>query len=59
MIDLEEIRQKVKGFKTIGIPYKYGCGIAKGDWVKVEKIFKNEFEESELRLQIWKKENKE
>lgn len=48
-----------KGFKTIGIPYKYGCGIAKGDWAKVEKIFKDEFEESDFRLQIWKKENKQ
>lgn len=48
-----------KGFKTIGIPYKYGCGIAKGDWSKVEKIFKDEFEESDFRLQIWKKENKQ
>lgn len=43
-----------KGFKTIGIPYKYGCGLAKGDWSKVEKIFKDEFEESDFRLQIWK-----
>lgn len=45
-----------KGYKTIGIPYKYGCGIAKGDWTIVEKIFKDEFEESDFRLQIWKKE---
>ena len=25
---------------TVAIPYKYGCGIAKGDWTKVEDTFK-------------------
>lgn len=24
---------------SVAIPYKYGCGIAKGDWSEVEKIF--------------------
>lgn len=41
--------------KTIGIPYKYGCGIANGDWNKIvilmEKIFGNE---ENIDLQIWK-----
>ena len=26
---------------TIAVPYKYGCGIAHGDWDKVSKIFEN------------------
>lgn len=40
---------------TIGVPYKYGCGIASGDWNKVEQIFKDIFEkENYIELQIWK-----
>lgn len=38
----------------IGIPYNYGCGIANGDWQKVESIIKNVFENSTLDCQIWK-----
>lgn len=44
-------------FKTVGIPYKYGCGIAKGDWLEVVKVFKKEFELSNIRLQIWRLKN--
>lgn len=29
-----------QNINTVAIPYKYGCGIAKGDWVMVELIFK-------------------
>ena len=25
---------------TVAIPYKYGCGIAHGDWARVKKLFK-------------------
>lgn len=25
---------------TVAIPYKYGCGIAHGDWSRVKKLFK-------------------
>lgn len=39
---------------TIGIPYGYGCGIAKGEWKKVDKIIHDVFENSELRCEIWK-----
>lgn len=42
------------GYKTIGVPKNYGCGIAKGEWSKVEAIFKELFEDEEyLELQIW------
>lgn len=27
--------------KTVAIPYKYGCGIARGSWGKVLEIFKD------------------
>lgn len=39
----------------VGVPFNYGCGIANGDWDKVEKIFKDIFEnESLIDFQIWK-----
>ena len=43
-----------RGYKTIGIPYKYGCGIATGEWEEVEQVFKNEFEHSKIDLQVWR-----
>lgn len=39
----------------VGVPFKYGCGIANGDWEKVEQIFKDIFEnEKDIDFQIWK-----
>ena len=39
----------------VGIPYKYGCGIATGDWNEIEKIWVNAFKnETNIELQIWK-----
>lgn len=29
---------KTHGMSTVALPYKYGCGIAKGNWNKVEDI---------------------
>lgn len=44
-----------KKTKTIGVPFCYGCGIANGDWNKVEQIFKDIFEnEKDIDFQIWK-----
>jgi len=41
--------------KTIGIPYGYGCGIAKGKWEEVYKIFYKAFHfREDIELQIWK-----
>lgn len=41
--------------KTIGIPYKFGCGLAGGDWEIVESMFKECFQnENNINLQIWK-----
>ena len=31
------------GYRTVAIPYKYGCGIANGDWETVFNIFKDVF----------------
>lgn len=40
---------------TIGVPYKYGCGIAKGEWDKVEQIFKDIYKDEKfIDFQIWK-----
>ena len=30
---------KENNLKTVGIPYKYGCGIANGNWETVREIF--------------------
>ena len=39
----------------IGIPYKYGCGIAKGDWESILKVWKDVFGELEyINLEVWK-----
>ena len=46
---------KKYNYFTIGVPYKYGCGIASGDWNIVENIFKDIFGEIEnVELQIYK-----
>lgn len=36
--------------KTVAIPYKYGCGIASGDWNMVENIFKEKFKNYDLLI---------
>lgn len=49
------------GYKSIGVPKNFGCGIAIGEWKQVEKIFNSIFmNETDVELQIWelKKENK-
>lgn len=33
---------------TVAIPYKYGCGIAKGDWSLVEQIFEGLLKDFEV-----------
>ena len=39
----------------VGIPYLYGCGIAKGDWDEVWKIWAGVFGEMEnIDLEVWK-----
>ena len=39
----------------VGIPAKYGCGIAKGDWDEVWKIWAGVFGEMEnIDLEVWK-----
>lgn len=47
---LFEVRffMKACGLKTVAMPYKYGCGIANGDWEKVFKIFRVVFKNFDL-----------
>jgi len=51
---LEECLIKVKNYMnnnkltSVAIPYKYGCGIASGDWEKVKQIFEEIFYDLEL-----------
>ena len=35
---------------TVAIPYKYGCGIAKGDWATVEGVFKDVLGDFEILI---------
>lgn len=42
---------------SVGIPYKYGCGIANGDWNQVEQIIKDIFLNTEIDCQIWQLNN--
>ena len=48
---LEEVKRYAKTFNLkIAIPYKIGCGIAKGDWEKVYKIIEEVFSDYEVTL---------
>lgn len=42
------------GLKTVGIPYGYGCGIAKGEWRKIDEIIHEVFDNSEVVCEVWK-----
>jgi O-acetyl-ADP-ribose deacetylase (regulator of RNase III) len=50
-ISIANIAQKYN--LSVGIPYKYGCGIANGDWNIVEKILKDIFLNTNIDCQIW------
>lgn len=39
---------KANRLKTVAIPYKYGCGIANGDWETVRGIFEYSFRDFDL-----------
>lgn len=45
--------------KTICVPFKYGCGIANGDWNKVSKILEDLSEEYKVDINIYRLENKD
>ena len=58
-VAVREVFKNVKSYaeilnKTVGIPYGYGCGIAHGEWAKVERIIKEVFEKSDVDCQIWR-----
>lgn len=39
---------------VVALPYKFGCGIAGGDWNIVESIIKNVFDFPGITVEIWK-----
>lgn len=39
--------------KTLAVPYKYGCGIANGDWKFVEKIFTDISKEFDVDIVVY------
>ena len=52
---LEKVFKKIKDTAkkhnwTIGIPYKFGCGIADGEWDKVEEILINIFDDYDIYI---------
>lgn len=63
--NLEAIRDVFKNIleyakrfnETVGIPYKYGCGIAKGNWQEVEKLFEELSNESGVDISVYKLNN--
>lgn len=44
--------------KTVAVPYKYGCGIAHGDWNKVSKIFADSSDEYGVDISVYSWENR-
>ena len=36
--------------KSVAIPYKIGCGLAKGDWNKIQKIFDLVLPDKEIKV---------
>lgn len=43
--------------KTIAIPYKYGCGIAHGNWDEVSKIFEKISNKYDVDISVYRKED--
>lgn len=44
---------KINGF-SIAIPFKYGCGIARGSWVMVSEMFENLSNEYGIDIAVYK-----
>ena len=44
-----------QNYKTVGVPKNYDCGIAIGNWEKVQAILVNIFQDKDIELQIWEK----
>ncbi len=40
--------------EVVAIPYKYGCGVANGDWNTVLEVLTKVFSEADRTLEIWK-----
>lgn len=38
---------------SVGLPYRYGCGIANGDWDIVSQIIEEVFGSSKIDCQVW------
>lgn len=50
---METVKCRAEAFeKSVYIPYKYGCGIAGGDWDKVSYVINDVFEDSTVDVYI-------
>ncbi len=57
---LDHIKRDAESLKfSIALPYKIGCGLAGGDWNIVYKIIQDIFENSEIKVVIYKLEGVE
>lgn len=36
------------------MPYNLGCGLAGGDWEVVREMLREVFEDTNIRLELWK-----
>lgn len=60
--NLEDLEQVFRGLLescklnhfTIAVPYKYGCGIAKGDWNEVTSLLDKLSNEYEIDINVYK-----
>lgn len=48
----DEVYKDYGEIYKIGIPFKYGCGIANGDWDKVLEIITKVFEDNDVLIYI-------
>lgn len=55
LLELKEKMEKSDNMKTLGLPYKLGCGLAGGDWDGVVyPMIKDIFEKSDILVEIVK-----
>ena len=53
---MESVRSRAEFLnKPVYLPYKYGCGIAGGDWNKVQEIINDVFQDSTVDVYIVKR----
>lgn len=47
-------KMKTQGLTSVSMPYNLGCGLAGGDWEVVREMLREVFEDTNIRLELWK-----